>query len=384
MRIAGNPKPYAIVGITKHGSELARKLASAMPDADLYLSEKFLQKGDEASVYSFPTNVRLLLETMFHRYEGWILVVSLGAVVRMTAPLLKDKKVDPAVVVVDDKAKFAISVLSGHLGGANALTERVAEILGATPVVTTASDVSATIAVDLLGREFGWKIDDDRQVTPASAAVVNEEPVAVIQETGEPNWWKRQTPIPKQIGVFPGLEEARSARPEGFNAVLWVTDRLLTEDELSIAPYRVVYRPKSLVVGLGCNRGTSFEEIENVVLTTLDRLGLSWKSVSCIATITLKQDEEGLLALSEKYGWPLLAYTPEQLNSVSIPNPSETVFKFTGAYGVSEPAALLAACTDHLLLEKTASGNVTISVARIEFGGGKADHITGKAGEVWA
>ncbi|MFC4770239.1 cobalt-precorrin 5A hydrolase [Effusibacillus consociatus] len=367
MRIAENPKPYAIVGITKHGAELARQLADQMPDADLYLSEKFLQEGDEETVYSFPTNVRLLLEQIFHNYEGWILLISLGAVVRMIAPVLKDKKVDPAVVVVDDKAQFAISVLSGHLGGANALTERVAGILGAAPVVTTASDVSGTIAVDLLGREFGWKIDDDRQVTPASAAVVNEEPVVVIQETGETNWWKRKSPIPKQIQVVGCVEEARAIRAQGYNAVLWVSDRLLTEDQLSIAPYRVVYRPKSIVLGLGCNRGTSLEEIENVVFTTLEQQRLSWKSVACIATISLKKDEEGFLALSQKYGWPLVAYEPEELNRVPIPNPSDTVHKFTGAYGVSEPAAMLSASTDQLLLEKTASGNVTIALARVNF-----------------
>ncbi|WP_018132724.1 cobalt-precorrin 5A hydrolase [Effusibacillus pohliae] len=367
MRIAENPKAYAIVGITKHGAELARRLAARMPDTDLYLSEKFLQPGEAQKVYSFPTNVRLLLEQAFHRYEGWILLISLGAVVRMIAPVLRDKKTDPAVVVVDDKAQFAISVLSGHLGGANALTERVAEILGATPVVTTASDVSGTIAVDLLGREFGWQLDDDRHVTPASAAVVNEEPVAVIQETGEPGWWRRKSPIPPQIQVVRSLEEARAVRPQGFNAVLWITDRLLAEPELAIAPYRVIYRPKSIVVGLGCNRGTSLEEIENVVFATLDQQRLSWKSVACIATISLKKDEAGLLALSEKFGWPLVAYEPDQLNTVPIPNPSETVFKFTGAYGVSEPAALLAAGTDQLLLEKVASGNVTIALARVDF-----------------
>lgn len=367
MRIADKPKSYAIVGITKHGAELARELAAEMPDADLYLSEKFLKEGETATVFSFPTNVRLLLEETFHKYEGWILLVSLGAVVRMIAPLLKDKKVDPAVVVVDDKARFAISVLSGHLGGANVLTERVANILEAVPVVTTASDVSGTIAVDLLGREFGWTIDGDAQVTPASAAVVNEEPVALIQETGETNWWKRNSPVPRQIQVTRGLQEALAIRPQGYNAVLWITDRLLSEHEQSISPYRVVYRPKSIILGLGCNRGTSLEEIENVVITALQQQELSLKSVAAIATISIKKDEAGLLALSEKYGWPLLAYEAEELNRVSIPNPSETVHKFTGAYGVSEPAALIAAGTDHLLLEKTASGNVTIALARIDF-----------------
>lgn len=379
MRVPEHAKPYAIVGITKHGAKWARQLAAAMPDADLYLSDKFLQTGEEeaGTAQSFSGNVKLFLQDAFHRYEGWILLVSLGAVVRMIAPVLIDKKTDPAVVVVDDQANFAIAVLSGHLGGANELTRRVADILGAAPVITTASDVSATIAVDLLGREFGWTINDDRQVTPASAAVVNEEPVVVIQETGETNWWKHKSPIPGQIQLAASWEEARAFRPQGFHAVLWITDRLLGATELEIAPYRVVYRPRSIVLGLGCNRGTSLEEIESVVLDTLKQQGLSWKSVACISTITLKKDEAGLLALSEKYGWPLVAYEPEELNRVSIPNPSETVFKYTGAYGVSEPAALLAASADCLLLEKTVSGNVTIALARVDF-----DKQAGRAADV--
>ena len=142
-----------------------------------------------------------------------------------------------------------------------------------------------------------------------------------------------------------------------FNAALVVSDRLLTEDEQThFLTNGVLYRPKSLVLGMGCNRGTSMEELEQEMLTTLEELSLSVKSVRNIATIDLKKDEEGLLALCAKYGWELVTYTPAELNTVKLPNPSETVFKYTGAYGVSEPAALLSSGADHWLLEKKRAG----------------------------
>ncbi|MBX6394515.1 MAG: cobalamin biosynthesis protein [Alicyclobacillaceae bacterium] len=388
------PKPYAVVAITKHGAELARRAAAGLGEADLYVSEKFVVSepapagsgacSDDAGPLAaavreipFTGNVKGLLQEGFHKYRGWVLLISLGAVVRMIAPVLRDKKTDPAVVVVDDAGRFAISVLSGHLGGANALTERVAEILGALPVVTTASDVGNTIPVDLLGRSFGWTIADDRFVTPASAAVVNEEPVLVLQEAGEPNWWMRPVPLPPTIEVVHSREEAEEAvrlrRGRGlapYSALLLISDRLWTEGDLRrLARCWVVYRPKSLVLGIGCNRGTPRSEIETVVETVLADAGLAVESVAAVATIDRKKDEAGLLELCRDRGWPLIAYSPDELNEMPIPHPSETVYRYTGAYGVSEPAAMRAAGTDRLVVEKIVSGNVTVSVARKRFVG---------------
>lgn len=131
----------------------------------------------------------------------------------------------------------------------------------------------------------------------------------------------------------------------------------------------VLYRPKVIVLGMGCNRGTSAEEIEAVIKETLDELQFSIKSVKALATIELKKDEAGLIAVCEKYGWPFVWYSPEELNKVEISDPSETVFKFTGAYGVSEPAAKLYAGVDELVLTKKKSGNATISVALMPYRG---------------
>ncbi|GIM47382.1 hypothetical protein DNHGIG_29310 [Collibacillus ludicampi] len=147
---------------------------------------------------------------------------------------------------------------------------------------------------------------------------------------------------------------------------MYITDRLLSEEEKKQwLSNGVLYRPKTIILGIGCNRGTSEEEVEQVIRETLDELSLSFLSVRGIATIDLKKDEEALVSLTQKYGWTFQYYSPEQLNRVPIAHPSETVFKYTGAYGVSEPAAKLAAGTDSLLLTKKKDGNVTISVARV-------------------
>lgn len=345
---------------------MVRNLGASFPGTDVYYMSKF-ERGDEQErgIQLFEGSVKLILPDLFKQYNGIILFISLGAVVRMIAPILVDKKVDPAVVVIDDRGEHVISVLSGHLGGANELTRHVAAVLGARAVITTASDVQGTIPVDMFGRELGWVVDSFDKATPVSAAVVNEEPVALIQETGERNWWRYDKPVPAHIQVYPSMAEASR---EPFNAALVVSDRLLEpEEEERFLSNGVLYRPKSLVLGIGCNRGTAVEELEAGVLSTLQELRLSVKSVRNIATIDLKKDEKGLLALCAKYGWELVTYTPSELNTVQLPNPSETVFKYTGAYGVSEPSALLSSGADHWLLEKKKSGNMTLSVARVSY-----------------
>lgn len=354
---------YCIVAITKHGVEIARNLQLKFPDSDLYYMSKF-ERGDEdeKNIQMFAGSVRLLLPALFKSYKGIVLIISLGAVIRMIAPLLIDKKTDPGVVVIDDKAEYVISALSGHLGGANELTRELAALLDAKPVITTASDVQKTIPVDLFGKRFGWIWDSAEKLTPVSASVVNEEEVAIIQESGEKNWWEYKNPMPENLKIYSSINQAMQAKPK---ASLVITHRNLTDTEQSILENGVLYRPKVIALGIGCNRGTTSEEIEQVIEEVLCELQFSKKSVKAICTIDLKKDEEGLLDVTNKNNWEFVYFNPEQLNSINIKKPSEVVYKYTGAYGVSEPAALLYSGANDLVLEKKKSGNVTISVALI-------------------
>ncbi|GMA48769.1 cobalamin biosynthesis protein [Alicyclobacillus contaminans] len=333
---------------------------------DVYYPAKFAA-GDERErgIHLFEGSVVNHVPELFRQYRGLVGIFSLGAMVRLIAPLLRDKKSDPAVVVVDDRAEHAISVLSGHLGGANRLTQRVASALGAKPVITTASDVNRTLAVDLLGQAHGWVIENFDQVTTVSAAVVNEERVHIIQEAGETDWWPYENPLPPHLRVFSSLSEARQTPRD---AALLITPRLLAAEESAEWLQRgVLYRPKVLVLGIGCNRGTDVEELDQVIRDTLLAHRLSILSVRNVATIDLKANEAGLLALCERYGWPLVTYRAEQLNTVPLPHPSETVYRYVGAYGVCEPAARLSAGADDWLVEKVRRGNVTLSICQVPF-----------------
>lgn len=362
---------FALYAITRHGLGIASRLARELPGSDLYVSEKLVA---DAPTGTRPFRLPLgpLLSDTFAAYDCHVFVVSVGAVVRLVAPLLRDKKVDPAIVCVDDAARFAIAVLSGHVGRGNAFTERVAGILGAQPVITTASDAIGTLTVDILGRELGWTLDDpDRNVTRGCAAVVNERPVLFVQEAGEPDWWPQEKPLPPGVVYATSLD---GVDPRAFEILLIASDREIRGTHPAHWENAVIYRPKSLVAGIGCDRGVAPEMAERGLLSVLGEHGLSPKSIASIATIDKKKDEPALLALAERLGVPLRVFAAEELDRVrGIENPSETVRSYVGSRGVAEPAALLASRAERLLVPKKiytepgAGRSMTIAVARIPF-----------------
>ncbi|AEJ39563.1 cobalamin (vitamin B12) biosynthesis CbiG protein [Sulfobacillus acidophilus TPY] len=352
------------MAITKHGVDIARQIQIGYPLVDVYYPAK-LARGDEEAlgIQVYQGSVVQQIPRLFPAYQGLIGIVSLGAMVRLIAPWIKDKRTDPAVVVIDDRARHVISVLSGHLGGANQLARDIARVLHATPVITTASDVGETVAVDLLGREFGWVIENENLITAVSAAVVNEERILVIQEAGERDWWPEDKPLPATIQV---VDSCDAATDMPFDAALVITPRILTAEETARFLDRgVLYRPKVIVVGIGCNRGTSAEEIDRAIHHVLAEAHLSPLSVRNLATIDLKADEPGIRQVAARYGWPVVTYSAEELNRGPILHPSETVFRYVGAYGVSEPAARLSSGASEWVVEKVKHGNVTVSVCLV-------------------
>lgn len=364
-------KPYAIYAITRHGLQIAERLRAHLPGADVYVSQKLMASAPEGSI-PLPLPMGPTLAETFTAYDCHIHIISVGAVVRMIAPLMQNKKVDPAIVCVDDAARFSICVLSGHVGRGNTFTERVAGILGAQPVITTASDSIGTLTVDILGRDSGWTLDDpDRNVTRGCAAVVNATPVLFVQETGEPDWWPLDKPLPEGVRYATSLADVD---PQAFEILLIASDRDLKHTHPRHWANAVIYRPKSLVLGLGCDRGIAFDVLERGIASIFAQYQLSEKSVKAIATVAKKKDEAAFLELSERRGWPLRIYEAEELDAVpGIENPSAAVKKFVGTRGVAEPAALLAAGASSLLVPKQvytepdAGRSMTMAVARIPF-----------------
>jgi cobalt-precorrin 5A hydrolase / precorrin-3B C17-methyltransferase len=311
--------------ITTQGERLGRDIAGCFPDA---ACERF-SPG--------------LVKTRWVKGGRLVFIMASGIVVRTIAPLLKDKRTDPAVIVLDEKGEHAVSLVSGHLGGANALAKEIARLVGGQPVITTASDVSDLPALDLWAEEQDLTVDDWPEMTKTAAKLVNRR------------FLKAYSEIPLDLpAAFLPVHKASSA---DIIITHW-TDR-----KSDRKPGATVLRPKDLVVGIGCNSGTPADEIEQAVKMTLYAHELSFLSLGSIATIDKKGKEPGLVAFAEKYHLPVMTFTSDEINRVPGIAPSEAARKATGAQAVAEPAALLASSNGTLLVQKQKIGNVTVAIA---------------------
>lgn len=348
----------AIVAITKHGIEIARRIMQKMPEVEIYVPSKHSDGGTDINWFSEQSTQ--LVANLFKTSDALICVFSLGAVIRMVAPHLVDKKSDPAVIVIDDKANHVISALSGHLGGANALARLVASFLGAKPVITTAADVNETISVDLLGRELGWTIENFENVTKISAFMVNEEKIAVYQDAGERSWWHAQ--LPKNVVIVDSVDQVKL--PE-FKAGLVISDRIIRDPD--IISKSVIYRPKSLVVGIGLHWDTGKDVIESGIKTVLGDNGLSFKSIRNISSINREAEVKGLEEFSREHKIPVEIYDKDRLATVNVPNPSTTVQKFEGTASVSEASSLLSSKGELVVPKQKFPPNLTVAVSRVAY-----------------
>ncbi len=315
----------AVLAVTRGGCRLGRQVAVA-------LDAEFVDCAGQG--------VRAHLARLWSCCEGLVCIMATGIVVRLVAPLLEDKEHDPAVVVSDEKGRYAISLLSGHLGGANQLAREVAGITGGQAVITTASDVCGRTGLDLWIREQRLIPGQGRSLTSMMAQLVNQGSLRLFSE-----------------GVLAPLPSDLRPVDSPDRADMVVTCRLRRPAK------GLLLHPPVLVVGIGCNRGTTADEIQAVVQATLAEQELAWEAVASLATIDLKKDEAGLLGFAERNGLELAFYSREALNQVAGTSQSATVFRATGAWGVAEPAAILGAGQGPLLVPKVKAGNVTVAVA---------------------
>jgi cobalt-precorrin 5A hydrolase len=293
----------AIVALTRGGSETALRLHRLLPESLLYLPQRYLATAekDDAEVIPYTTSVRQVLQQAFAEHSALIAIMSSGIVVRDLAPLLRSKHIDPAVVVVDERGQHAISLLAGHKGGGNEIARRVARLLGGTPVITTASDVNQLPALDLIGQPEGWRLVDAEAMTLVSAALVNGAALGAVQEAGDQSWWP--DPLPANLTRHPSLEAlAAEARQGGLHAALLITHRAPPHEIASCVAHMITYHPPCLVLGIGCNRGTSAADILSAVDSTLARAGLAPESVYLAATVEDKAAEPGQRLFGRQHG----------------------------------------------------------------------------------
>lgn len=346
----------ALIAITRNGALLGQRLREGLSGAELYVSSRYGGQAGPVRQLFEPAELKELVASLWHGVDGLVFIMASGIVVRMIAPHLTSKQSDPAVVVMDDAGRFAISLLSGHLGGANELAGRCAYISGARPVITTATDVNDLPSFDMLAKEQGWVIEDLSRVKLLNRLLLDNEEIAVVDPGGQTRCHFQGR---GKLTYFDTFAKATASAARGF---LFVTNRHLPPQSQPAS--LLILRPRNLVLGIGCNRGTPSDEIEDFVGAHLRRIFLSLKSVSCIATAAAKADEAGLIEFAGRYGIPLVCYESEQLNRVKVPSkPSPHAMAAIGANGVAEPAAILASGGGLLLLKKVKSANVTLAVA---------------------
>lgn len=321
-------KRLAILALTRGGRELGEKIVQNISGAELLTIE---------------SSVAETLAATWLVYDRFICIMATGIVVRAVAPLLADKAQDPCVVVADEQGRFAISLLGGHLGGGNELAAQVAAITNGQSVLTTASDTLGLTAIDLWCRVQGLVPSSRSALTMAAAYLVNNG----------------------SISVFSAVE---GFLPSDFIRVTDAAEaRIIISEKIGWPEERLVLCPPVLVVGVGCNRGTACREFEQALAELLAENNLARQSVIGLASIDLKRDEQGLIDFAAQNTWPIDFYTKEELNSVSGVSRSVAVLKTTGAQGVAEPAALLAARSDQLIIRKKKWQNVTLAVALVPY-----------------
>ncbi|KND24204.1 precorrin-3B C(17)-methyltransferase [Streptomyces acidiscabies] len=250
------------------------------------------------------------LRAAFAECEQVVCFLATGATVRILAPLLSDKGADPGVVCVDEGGRFAVSLLGGHGGGANELAVEVGELLGAQPVVTTATDSVGVAGLDMLG------VPVEGDVAAVSRALLDGEPVVLEAEVPWP-----LPPVPFAAG---GSYTVR-----------------LTDRAVQPASREVLLRPPSLVVGVGASKGAPVDEVLSVIEDALRDAGLSARSVAQLATVDAKSEEPGILEAAARLGVPVVTYSAEELAGVEVPNPSDAPLAAVGTPSVAEAAALV-------------------------------------------
>jgi cobalt-precorrin 5A hydrolase/precorrin-3B C17-methyltransferase len=321
-----------LVTATANGRRRAAHLAEVWEDARLYEGKP-----------------KAALATAWNECERIVLFLATGAAIRLVAPLLADKSRDPGVVCVDDAGMFAVALTGGHDGGANTLAERAADTLGAMPVITTASDSLGVAALDSLGEKLGFEVEEGSNLATVGAALVSGETVWLVSERRWPIG-----PLPKNVVSV----EASTHLEELEGPLIVISDELVDVPRPS-----VVYRPPSLVVGVGCSRGASAAEILSLLDSALHEAGLSRKSIRTLSSIDVKSDEAELLEAVNSLGVPIYFHSAEELAAADVPNPSPVVAGAVGTPSVAEASVIASGAK--LLLEKRKSSNATVAIGRL-------------------
>lgn len=328
----------ALFAYSRQGCRTARRVLEYFKDNEIqaFTMERF----SEAGFAPIPRPPQSFYGTLFDWADALVFVGSCGIAVREIAPHVKSKLTDPAVIAVDELAEFVIPLLSGHIGGGNALAREIADFLGATPVITTATDINRKFSVDAWAARQGLYIASLFAAKHVSARIL-EAPVPICSD-------------------FPIVTPLPSGTVEGTSGEIGICISCAKREPFDETLLLV---PPVLHLGLGCRRGTPREAIEEAVNRVCQENGIHPKAFKQAASIDLKADEAGLLAFCEKRSLPVSFYSAQELREVPGEfTPSERVLQVTGVDNVCERAAMMGA--EKLLVRKTAMDGVTVAIAQ--------------------
>jgi len=340
------PAKIAVYALTVAGALKAAEIGGGFRQADLFLAH-----GEIAGGHMFsPGKLADVIHCNWQKYDAHVFVMALGIVIRKIAALPADKVLDPAVVVCDERGDFAVSLLSGHLGGANRLAHRIAGITGGRAVITTATDVAGLPAFDELAAQQEWRVLNPRQIKAVNSALLNGEPIDVLLPQAIFEQYYLDVPQITRINTVADI----SGRAAVLLDCVPPGDAAIPILCLSSGCY---------CLGIGCRKGVSAAEIEAGVTTALSRLQIPLEQVNQIASIDVKTQEEGLLEFARRHRIKIRFFSADELNRYPGPNPTPRARQEFGVSGVAEPAAMAAAAGGALVLEKQKIGKVTVAVA---------------------
>ncbi len=331
---------WAVVTLTKEGTQQAKKIKRLLNDmsVDVYTLEKWTD--DETIVIN--KKLDEFVGSIFYNYDIILFIMATGIVVRSIAKYIINKTTDPGILVMDERGQFVISLLSGHLGGANKAAKLLADKIGGQPVITTASDVKGLIAVDTLAEELNCQISNMTNAKNVTALIVNDEMVRIKSDINI------DTKLPDNI-VTEG--EAKGT--------IFITNKIMNISH----KYEVQLIPKNIIIGIGCRAGTSSEAIINAVEETLNSLSIDHRSIKHFATVDVKQNEAGIFEAAEHYKIIVKIVDRKEIKTVEHDfQCSEFVRKTIGVGAVCEPCAVLTALKGHFLMRKRSYNGITLSI----------------------
>ena len=343
-------KKIAVLCITENGKELGLKIKKLINQSDVYYVKKDFTPSDDKAIY---INKRLkeFVIDIFDKYDYIIFIMATGIVVRTIAPLVVSKFSDPAILVSDEKGRNIISLLSGHMGGANEMTLYLSDLLSSNPVITTATDVNNKSSLDMIAKKLNAYIDDFRDnVLKINSMIVNNETVGLyidgdykVDDRGFTNCSKNEIESMKELVV---ITNKKNLEIKNNNII------------------KVV--PRDLVIGIGCKRNTESAHMINSLKELLDKENIDINAVKEIGSIDIKQDEEAIINLSEYLGVPFKVFTADEISKVDyLYDKSQWVKQNVGVYSVAEPVAHLLS-NGNLIIKKHKYNGITFSVGRID------------------